>query len=117
MVYNGPLQVMKEATHFAYGNYFFSYGVQFVGLAFRLKIAYGVSPSEGIYGYLPEKRWDFYSENKPIYESDIEADLKRPLKDRIIFTRTTIRHFDYYMEKYYFVSNAYQRLKQEFGIQ
>ena len=108
---------MKQSTHYIWGNWFFSYGVKFSPLSFRLALLYGKDPTDGVYAYLQGNRdKNNYASEVEIRKNDLLWDISRPIYDRTIFTRTTIRHFDYYMEKFYAIPDAYKKLKKYLNI-
>ena len=73
-----------------------------------------MEPCDGVYAYMQGKRGNTYVSEIELRKNDLLWDMSRPIYDRTIFTRTTIRHFNYYMEKYYEIPNAYQKLKKFF---
>ena len=108
---------MKSSTHYICGNAFFSYNVTFFPLVFRNYILSGTNKNflttyAIVYG---ERDNEYYTCSRYLSIDDIAEDIKKPINCRVIFTATTIRHFNYYMGLYG-ISNAYRRLKDLLNI-
>lgn len=101
---------MKKNNHYIFGNNFYSYGVEFWGILFKYALADKVNVQINRFGTYLVRR-NFGLDSMPLTPAIMADDISKPIYYRSFFTRTTIRHFNYYMEEYFGVSNAYKKLK------
>ena len=105
---------MKKNTHYIFGKNFYSYGVEFWGVFFKLALADNLLPVHNIpcFGQYEIRHSNIDIEYRPLTPERMKDDICEPIYNRSIFTATTIRHFNFYMSEYFGVQNAYRKLKE-----
>ena len=104
---------MKKNTHYIFGKNFYSYGVEFWGVFFKLALDENLFPPKEVkcFGQYEIRHSNIDIEYRPLTIDRMKSDIEEPVCYRSIFTMTTIRHFNFYMAEYFGVKNAYSKLK------